>query len=448
MPPKKTKPEDSPTPPADPSAAHGMPAQPGMMPMAPGGVFPGMPMQGVPMQGMPMAGYPMQPGMPQGMPQGMPGGYPMQPGMQGMPQGMPMPGYPMPQQPMYPMGMQPGAPMGMPMMPQQNPMMAMMQMMQMMQAMMGGAGAVPGIDPSAIPFSGGQGASDGDRGLDAEILRPALITHRIKTQEAVSMGSVLDLLCLTEDGQNALGGVPKGCTIALAGPPGKGKTRSALAGMARVALTGQKVAFVVAEEGFHDAEGSGRDDLCSRMTKIGMAATGLDEATFAKKVLENVFVLESQYHKSQTWDDFVAKYRYLVEKESIGFVVIDSLNMLDPTKNRTADNLSALKTYNHEKGTTCVCIGQIRDTGMPVGGEALMHTADVVFLIEEMSLGSKEQAEMWGGKYRDKIDVITAVKSVTTPIHPYPVRVTRDGATGMMKAHDAQPADYKLKPPR
>ena len=45
-----------------------------------------------------------------------------------------------------------------------------------------------------------------------------------------------------------------------------------------------------------------------------------------------------------------------------------------------------------------------------------MHTADVVFLIEEMSLGSKEQAEMWGGKYREKIDVITAIKSVTTPI--------------------------------
>jgi RecA/RadA recombinase len=340
----------------------------------------------------------------------------------------------------------PMAGMGMPM--GQNPMLAMMQMMQMMQAMMGGAMGAPGVDPASIPFGGGQAVADGDKGLDADILRPALITHRIKTQEAVTMGSVLDALCLTEDGKNALGGVPKGCTIALAGPPGKGKTRSALAGMARVALGGQKVAFVVAEEGFHDAEGSGRDDLCSRLTKIGMASTGLDEPTFAQKVLDHIFVLESQYHKSHTWDDFVGKYRYLVERENIKFVVIDSLNMLDPTKNRTADNLSALKTYNHEKGITCICIGQIRDTGMPVGGEALMHTADVVFLIEEMSLGSKEQAEMWGGKYRDKIDVISAVKSVTTPIFPYPVRVARDGATGTMRAHDAQPADYKTLPAR
>jgi KaiC/GvpD/RAD55 family RecA-like ATPase len=343
---------------------------------------------------------------------------PMQPGMQ-------HPG----------MMQQPG--MGMPM--QQNPMMAMMQMMQMM---MGGGMGAPMVDPSAIPFSG-QGTADGDKGLDAEILRPALLTHRIKTQEAVPLGSVLDLLCLTEDGKHALGGVPRGCTIALAGPPGKGKTRSALAGLARVAHTGTKVGFVVAEEGFHDQEGSGRDDLCSRMTKIGMAATGLDEAELEAKVLSNVFVLESQYHKSNTWDDFVGKYRYLVERENIKFVVIDSLNMLDPTKNRTADNLSALKTYNHEKGITCICIGQIRDTGMPVGGEALMHTADVVFLIEEMSLGSKEQAELWGGKYREKIDVISAVKSVTTPIFPYPVRILRDGATGSLRPHDAQPAEYK-----
>jgi KaiC/GvpD/RAD55 family RecA-like ATPase len=297
------------------------------------------------------------------------------------------------------------------------------------------------VDPAAVPFSG-QSAPDGDKGLDAEIMRPALLTHRIKNQEAVPLGSVLDVLCLTDDGKNALGGVPKGCTIALAGPPGKGKTRSALAGLAKVAATGAKVGFVVAEEGFHDTEGSGRDDLCSRLTKIGMAATGMNEKQLEAKVLSNMFVLESQYHKSNTWDDFVGKYRYLVERENIKFVVIDSLNMLDPTKNRTADNLSALKTYNHEKGITCICIGQIRDTGMPVGGEALVHTADVVFLIEEMGLGSKEQAELWGGKYRDKIDIITAVKSVTTPIFQHPIRITRDGVTGAMTTHPAQPAEY------
>jgi len=352
----------------------------------------------------------------------------MQPGM-AMP-GM-MPGQAMPGQAMS--GQMPGA----------NPMMAMMQMMQMMQG--GGAGMV--ADPSAVPFAMGQEVADDDPGLDADIIRPSLLENLVKEQEGVETGSVLDLLCLTNDSQNALGGIPKGCTIAFAGPPGKGKTRSALAGLAKVAAAGEKVAFVVAEEGFHDPEGNGRDDLCSRMVKIGMQATGLDEKKFTKKALDNVYVLESQYHKGQTWDDFVTKYRYLVEQQEIGFVVIDSLNMLDPSRNRTADNLSALKTYNHEKGITCLCIGQIRDTGQPVGGEALQHTADVVFLIEEMSMGSKDMAEQWGSTYRAKIDIIRAVKSVTTPCFQHPVRVDRDPETGVLSVHEAQPEDYAVLAP-
>lgn len=359
---------------------------------------------------------------------------PGMPGMQGMPGMGSMPG-------MMP-GMQGGMPgMGMPGM---NPMMQMMQMMQMMM----GAG-MPGmsgmaVDPAAMPFATSTPVADEDAGLEADIIRPATLGDRIKTQQALPLGSVLDRLCLSEDGQFALGGIPRGCTMALAGPPGKGKTRTALAGLANVALGGEKVAFVVAEEGFHDESSSGRDDLCSRMTKIGMAATGLTEAKFASQVLERVYVLESQYHKGQSWDDFIHKYRWLVEREGIRFVVIDSLNMLDPTKNRTADNLSALKTYNHSRGVTALCIGQIRDTGAPVGGEALQHTADAVFLIEEMSLGSKEIAELWGGKYRDVIDVIRAVKSVTTPIVPHAVRVARDQNTGVLQVHPDQPEIYPV----
>lgn len=366
------------------------------------------------------------PSAPQQMGQQMPGMPGMMPGqMPGM-----MPG----QMP----GMMPGQ---MPM--QMNPMMAMMQMM---QSMMGGGMGGMAVDPSAMPFASAQVVDDGDQGLGSDIIRPSTLSHRVKVQEAMPVGSVLDVLCLTEDAQHALGGLPKGCTMALAGPPGKGKTRSALAALAQVAARGEKVAFVVAEEGFHDHEGSGRDDLCSRMTKIGMTVTGLKEKEFAKKVLDNIYVLESQYHKGQTWDDFIQRYRFLVEKEEISFVVIDSLNMLDPTRHHTADNLSALKTYNHEHGVTCLCIGQIKDTGAPAGGEALQHTADAVFLIEEMSLGSKEIAEQWGGKYRDKIEIIRAVKSVTTPIFPNPIRIARDPESGVMTVHELQPAELAPLP--
>lgn len=115
--------------------------------------------------------------------------------------------------------------------------------------------------------------------------------------------------------------------------------------------------------------------------------------------------------------------------------------MLDPSRNRTADNLSALKTYNHEHGVTCVCIGQIRDTGAPAGGEALQHTADAVFLIEEMTLTSKEMAEEWGGRYRDRIDVIRAVKCVTTPIFPHPIRIRLSPEAGVLEVHPDQPVD-------
>jgi KaiC/GvpD/RAD55 family RecA-like ATPase len=359
------------------------------------------------------------------------------------------------QQPMMQPGMQPGMPMQQPMMQQPmqqqgfgNPMFAMMQMMQQ-AAMMGGYGGGFGVDPAAMPFNQAMPASaDGDPGLDAAIIRPATLENRVKTQRALKLGNVLDLLCLTEDGKHALGGVPEGCTIVFVGPPGQGKTRTALSSLARVAATGKKSAFVVAEEGFHDEEGRGRDDLCSRMVKVGMAATKMNEGDFEKKVLDNLFVLEAQYHKSVTWDDFIKKYRYLVEKEGIEFVVIDSLNMIDPTKKGTADNLSALKTYNHEKGVTCICIGQIKDTGEPVGGEALQHTADVVFLLEEMGLGSKEMAELWGGKYRDKITVLQVVKSVTTPTLQCMVRVDRKEGTGELTVSDLQPKEYPLLQPK
>jgi KaiC/GvpD/RAD55 family RecA-like ATPase len=330
-----------------------------------------------------------------------------------------------------------------------NPMMAMMQMMQMMGGGQMPGMMMPGMDPAAVPFAAAQAVDDQDKGLDADVIRPATLTHRVKTQEALPVGSVLDLLCLTDDGEHALGGLPKGCTMALAGPPGKGKTRSALAALVTVARSGAKVGFVVAEEGFHNPEPAGRDDLCSRLVKLGMLVTGLDEEKLAETVLDKLYVLESQYHKGQTWDDFIARYRYLVEKEAISFVVIDSLNMLDPSRSqKTADNLSALKTYNHEKGVTCLCIGQIKDTGAPAGGEALQHTADAVFLIEEMSLGSKEIADFWGGKYRDKIDVIRAVKCVTTPIFPHPIRIARDASYGVMVVHADQPEEMKPLPLR
>ncbi len=360
------------------------------------------------------------------------------------PPGYPPPGYPPPGYPAYP-GYPP--PPGYPPAPGgPNPAAMMQQMMQMMMAMSGSAPA-PAVDAAAQPFSYAVPEDKPDPGLEAELIRPATKGSLLREQKALPVQEVLDILCLTPDGKNALGGIPKGCTIAFAGPPGKGKTRSAIEAMVRVALGGTKCLFVIAEEGFLDEAGSGREPLSSRLVRIGMGVTGLSEADFTEKVLANILVLNAQYHKGQTWDEFVSRYRYIIEREEVRFVVIDSLNTLDPSKSaKTADHLSALKTYNHEKGVTCLTIGQIRDTGMPVGGEALMHTADAVFLIEEMSLGSKEEAALWGGKYRDVIDVIRAVKCVTTPIFPHVLRLAQKEGLGTLCVHPAQPEEMKPFP--
>jgi hypothetical protein len=36
------------------------------------------------------------------------------------------------------------------------------------------------------------------------------------------------------------------------------------------------------------------------------------------------------------------------------------------------------------------------------------------------------------------------VKSVTTPIFPHPIRVSREPGTGLMSVHPAQPKDYAV----
>lgn len=329
------------------------------------------------------------------------------------------------------------------MMPGINPqqMMQMMQLMQMMQ-MMGPSANLP--DASAQPFVSPHNQDAGaDAALEAEFVRPSQLKQLLYEQQALPFHEVLDRLCLTSDGK-ALGGIPKGCTIAFAGPPGKGKTRTCLEGLLRVASRGIPSLLVVAEEGFLEECDSGRDPLVSRMAKVGMSALGMNEAELKENVLPHLWVLQAQYHKGQSWDDFIHRYRYAVERYKIAMVVIDSLNMLDPGKTRTADHLSALKTYNHERGVTCLTIGQIRDSGMPVGGEALTHTADAVFLLEEMSMGSKEIGALWGANYRDVITVLRAVKSVTTPVFPHPVRVAQRDDTGTLLVHPQHPEIYRL----
>lgn len=321
----------------------------------------------------------------------------------------------------------------------------MLQMMHMMQAMMGmTAVPSPAPDPSAVPFTAVESPAAADEAAAEGIVRPAKIEKPIRAQAPLATGTLLDRLCLDEAAKRALGGIPKGCLCTLAGAPDKGKMRTALAALAHVVKAGVPSVLVVGDESLADGGSSNREDLATRLARIGAEATRTTGKEFATQVLDKLNVLETHWDQSRRmWDAFIQRYRFVVEKVGIKFAVIDSVGMLDPNKTATADNLGALKTYNHEHGVTCLIVGQIREsTGLPVGGAGLMHTCDVVYFIEEISLGSKEMAEFWGGNYRDKIDLLVCAKSVTTPVFALPVRIEKNPERGTISLSEMNPAAH------
>lgn len=220
------------------------------------------------------------------------------------------------------LGAQPGAPF--------NP----QQMMQMMQMMHYADDAARGRSrPLGPTFCGapGYGRRPG-RGFGSRICEALQAGKLIREQDALPFQPVLIRLCLKPDG-TPLRGIPKGCTIAFAGPPGKGKTRSCLEGLLRVAASGVPCLFVVAEEGFLDeGDSDAIHGFAHGQDWLRRASLGEDE--LKEKVLVNVWVMQAQYHKGQSWDDFIHRYRYVVERHKIRTVVIDSLNMPDPAKTR------------------------------------------------------------------------------------------------------------------
>lgn len=252
----------------------------------------------------------------------------------------------------------------------------------------------------------------------------------LREQRAVVTGSVLDHLFLRADG-TSIGGIPESCTTIIAGPPGSGKTRTALHALARVALQDARCGLVLAEEAWRDPPRSGREDLCSRFTRSAMAELGMTEQGVREDILPNIRIVESLRHDEKDWPRFIAAYRHLVERDGALFVVVDSLSAIDASRGAPARHLSALRTYNQQNGVTCLVVSQIRDSGAPTGGEPLVHASDAAVLVENRTMQSKEEAARWGANYRDTIPLVSALKSVTTRTLGQPLRVGRT-ATGVL----------------
>ena len=306
------------------------------------------------------------------------------------------------------------------------------QMMTTFQSMLS-AGAMPQQWSSSTPF---QQVEEVQESTPHDIIIPKTLERGIIVQEGLDVHPLYSKLFMANK-HELLHGIPKGCTITLTGPAYTGKTRSALEMMVRAIMKGIKTAYVVAEEGFFDVNGSGRNDLFSRFLQIAEYISGLSEKEFREKYDDMYVVIPAQYHLGKTWADFIKDYRYVVEEMGCHFTIIDSINMLDPSKLNTVDNLNSLKTYCHEKGVTNVVIGQVKDTGLPQGGEALFHTSEVSLHIYEKSMTSKAEAEAWGSEYRQSIYLIEARSKVCHTVG-LPVKINfKDN--GLVRADDSQP---------
>lgn len=324
--------------------------------------------------------------------------------------------------------------------PQENDPMAMMsQMMQTFQSMMT-AGASPQQWASSQPFQQSDDLIEPEA-VSHDIILPKTLERGIVSQEGLHVHPLYSKLFLKDDG-TPLDGIPKGCTITLTGPAYSGKTRSALEIVARAVSQGIKTCYVVAEEGFYDEQGTGRNDLFSRFLQIATSITGMAEKEFREAYDDSYVVIPNQYHLGKSWAHFIKDYRYAVEELGCELTIIDSINMLDPSKLNTVDNLNALKTYNHEKGITCLVIGQVKDTGQPQGGEALFHTSEVSLHLYEQTMTSKAMAEEWGSEYRESVLLISARSKVCGALS-FPVRVFFD-TNGILRATPEQPSSNEF----
>lgn len=317
----------------------------------------------------------------------------------------------------------------------------MAQMLQTFQNMLGTliTGGAQQQYQSAVPFTP---ETKKPEAPIHDVVMPSTLKKGIVAQQALDIHPLYGRLFLDDNGE-LLGGIPKGCTITITGPPYIGKTRSAMEMMIRALQQGMKVAFVVAEEGFYDDVDSGRNDLFSRFLKMAEQLTGLREKEFRKKYDDSYVIIPNQYHLGKTWSDFIRDYRYAVEELEIRFILIDSINMLDPSKLNTVENLNALKTYNHSKGVTAVVIGQIKDSGLPQGGEALFHTSEVSLHMFTTYMSSKDMAAKWGAEYKDYVPMITARSKVCGSI-AFPVKTYLDEEHGLLRADVIQPPENVL----
>lgn len=269
------------------------------------------------------------------------------------------------------------------------------QMIEMMMTMMANATAASNLETETEVV---------DYSNDITLASDVALRHE---QTYLCTGTVLD--SSTTDG-----GIPSGCTISISGEAGIGKTRLALA-VAGNLSTQMPVGYVTSEEPWTGRVG--RQALAGRFAEISPDANE-----------ESVHVLDmTQFDGASTWDDFIKRYRYLIEEVEVAVVIIDSLTALDPSRRHSAEHMASLRSYNLKHGVTCLVLSQVKDTGDPNGGSALIHGADMHIDFSYKTASNKQLAADWGVEPKGQITTMQSHKSVVCRIPCQWVRVDCNG---------------------
>lgn len=189
----------------------------------------------------------------------------------------------------------------------------------------------------------------------------------------------MDQLFLTPDG-DTLNGVPICGQFAITGLPGAGKSILVEEIAGRVAAAGKKVLFATAEDTWKSA--TPRFDLQFRL-KQKAEILGVDW----KKIMENLYVLDTvMYPELRDWSTFAETYRYVIEREEIELVIVDSVTVIEAYRGALKYRVMELARYNQVHGVTGLYVNQRSaewwDSYEIIGGIGLAHNLDGTIIVD------------------------------------------------------------------
>jgi len=215
--------------------------------------------------------------------------------------------------------------------------------------------------------------------LGGLVIRPDEAPEAKKPLMGLPTGTFIDQFFLTPDGE-ILNGVPICGQFAITGLPGAGKSILVEEIAVKMAAAGKKTLYATAEDTWKSA--TPRFDLQSRL-KQKADVLGLDWSEIKK----NLYVLDTVvYPQLRDWSTFAETYRYIVEKEKMELVIIDSVTVLEAYRGALKYRVMELARYNQLHGVTGLYVNQRSaerwDSYDMAGGIGLAHNLDGTIIVD------------------------------------------------------------------